>query len=115
MSKLDYLGLGRVYGDRDTRDLVVDTDSIRRGEFAGDEEFSGRNDDWDEDDDWGDDDHEFGNEVEGEDGVEGDGVPPRAAEGSEAPPLRHPPFNSSRPGQERRRDPFGPLQDPWSG
>ena len=45
MSKLDYLGTGRVYGDRGTRELVVDTDSIRRGTFAGDEEFSGRDDD----------------------------------------------------------------------
>ena len=91
MSKLDYLGLGRVYGDRATRDLVVDTDSIRRGEFGGDEEFSGRDDDWDDDDeefgeemegddDFGDDvegDDDFGDDVEGDDevgdDVEGDG------------------------------------------
>ncbi|MCK6527714.1 hypothetical protein L6R50_09170 [Myxococcota bacterium] len=70
MSKLDYLGTGRVYGDRGTRELVVDTDSIRRGEFGGDEEFSGRDDDWDDEDD-----EEFGEEVEGDDddfGEEGD-------------------------------------------
>ena len=78
MSKLDYLGLGRVYGDRGTRDLVVDTDSIRRGEFAGDEEFSGTgggdDDDWD-DDEFGEEvegDDDLGEELEGDDGVEGE-------------------------------------------
>lgn len=69
MSKLDYLGTGRVYGDRSTRELVVDTDSIRRGSFAGDEEFSGRDDDWDDEDD----DEEFGEEMEGDDDFGEDG------------------------------------------
>ncbi len=101
MSKLDFLGLGRIYGDRKTRDLVVDTDSIRRGEFAGDEEFSGN-----DDDDWGDDD--FGEEVEGDevegdddigDEVEGDEDFGDEVEGSDfaGPPRRRRPRRGQRP------------------
>ena len=73
--RLDNLGVGRIMRDRRTGAIVVDTDTIRRGGFAG-EDFGDDEDDWDEDDDteeedFGDD--ELGDEL-GEDDVGDDDV-----------------------------------------
>ena len=69
--RLDNLGVGRIMRDRRTGAIVVDTDTIRRGGFAG-EDFGDDEDDWEDDDtteeDFGDDD--FGDDLEGD--FEGD-------------------------------------------
>jgi len=59
--RLDNLGVGRIMRDRRTGAIVVDTDTIRRGGFAG-EDFG---DDWDDDDDDTDED-DFGDDDVGE-------------------------------------------------
>ena len=68
--RLDNLGIGRIMRDRRTGAIVVDTDTIRRGGFAG-EDF-GDDEDWEDDDtteeDFGDED--FGDDLEGD--FEGD-------------------------------------------
>jgi hypothetical protein len=64
--RLDNLGVGRIMRDRRTGAIVVDTDTIRRGGFAG-EDFG---DDWDDDDDDTDED-DFGDDDVGDD-LEGD-------------------------------------------
>ena len=76
--RLDNLGVGRIMRDRRTGAIVVDTDTIRRGGFAG-EDFG---DDWDDDDDdtdeddFGDDDvrDDLEGDFEGEDDVGEDDV-----------------------------------------
>ncbi len=74
--RLDNLGIGRIMRDRRTGAIVVDTDTIRRGGFAG-EDFGDDDDDWDDDDtteedDFGDDD--LGDDDLGEDDVGDDDV-----------------------------------------
>ena len=67
-NQLDNLGYARVYRHPRTGSLVVDTDSLRRGGFAGADDFGADEDDDDEfdgDDFEGDDD--VGEDVEGED------------------------------------------------
>jgi hypothetical protein len=64
--RLDNLGVGRIMRDRRTGAIVVDTDTIRRGGFAG-EDFG---DDWDDDDDDTDED-DLGDDDVGDD-LEGD-------------------------------------------
>jgi hypothetical protein len=74
--RLDNLGVGRIMRDRRTGAIVVDTDTIRRGGFAG-EDFGDDDDDWDDDDtteedDFGDDD--LGDDDLGDDDVGDDDV-----------------------------------------
>jgi hypothetical protein len=72
---LDNLGYARVFRHPRTGSLVVDTDSLRRGGFAGTDDFGADDeddDDFEGDDDFGDDvegDDELGEDVEGDDEV----------------------------------------------
>jgi hypothetical protein len=68
-TRLDNLGYARVYRHPRTGSLVVDTDSLRRGGFAGREDFG---DDFDGDEDDDDDDDFEGDDIEGDDDFEGD-------------------------------------------
>lgn len=49
--RLDNLGLGRILRDRRTGAIVVDTDTIRRGGFAGEDFGDDEDEDWEDDDD----------------------------------------------------------------
>ncbi len=83
-SRLDSLGYARVFRHPRTGELVVDTDSLRRGGIAGvgfgDDDFDGDDcddddDDFEGDDDFGDDDFgddDFGDDDFGDDELEGD-------------------------------------------
>ena len=72
-NRLDNLGYARVFRHPRTGSLVVDTDSLRRGGFAGIDDFG---EDVEGDDDFGDDDDDFegdddfGDDVEGEEAAD---------------------------------------------
>jgi hypothetical protein len=78
-ARLDSLGYARVFRHPRTGELVVDTDSLRRGSFAGagadfgaadDDDWDDEDDDDDDDDDWDDDvfgDDELGDDELGDD------------------------------------------------